>query len=183
MVKIQTKGFEELLKKLSEAGDTVVAEMDAEFEIIAKEFVARAKNHAPKDVGFLAGAITYRRLKDLQFEITSGSKYAGYLEFGTKKNYVPIPGFESVAAGIHGPGEGTLAEFKDNIREYIGRHKTSITNKRTGKPMDLEEMVNFIVFSILKNGIKAQPYFFRQMAQAEDDLEKNLKNMGERILK
>ena len=117
----------------------------------------------------------------MAFEITSGSKYAGYLEFGTKKGYVPIPGFEDVAAGIKGKGEGTMADFKDNIREYIRRTKPSITNRRTGKPMTENETVNFIVFAILRNGIKAQPYFFKQMKQAEADLEKNLKNIGDHI--
>lgn len=184
MVKIQTKGFDELIKKLQRAGDDIAEEVDAVFENTAKEYVSRAKRDAESstDTGFLKGEISYRRTGDMSFEIVSGSKYAGYIEFGTKKNYVPIPGFEEEAAAIKGKGEGTLADFKDNILQWVKRKSISLQGAN-GKQLDEKQTANLIMYKILVNGIPPKPYFFKQVRIAQDQLEKDLKQMGEHIFK
>lgn len=175
MFKIKTTGFQQLIDRLEKAPVKVVKEVDAVFDNTAKEFVARAKRDAPKDTGFLTGDIDRRKEKELRYNIFSSSRYAGYQEFGTKTFYTPIPGFEEIAASLKGPGSGSLADMKDNITQWVTRKGILF------KGMDIKQTAEVIMISILKKGIKPHPYFFKQVAIAEMQLEKDLKLIAEEI--
>ncbi len=171
-IKITSKGLDALLHKLRDAGKEIDEEVDAIFENTAKEFVGRAKRDAPKDVGFLAGEINYYRKGKLQYSIVSQSFYAGFLEFGTKQNYTPIPGYEDVAASIKGvKGEGSFEDFRKNIYAWTKRKGIQF------KGMTVEETAERILISISVKGIKAQPYFFKQVEPAEAQLQKDLQTI------
>lgn len=190
MFKIKTTGFDELQKRLEKANKSVVKEVGGVFENTAKEFVQRAKREAPKDTGFLTGEISYLKEGDLRINIVSGSKYAGYLEFGTKRNFKPIPGFEAIASELKGKGSGTAEEAIENITQWVRRKGIrfeSASKVKSGKKqgqnrlLTIEQTAWIIWHFININGIKPQPYFFKQVAIAESNLEKDLKQAGEQI--
>jgi HK97 gp10 family phage protein len=186
MFKIKTTGFQELIRKLEKAPAKVVKEVDAVFDNTAKEFVARAKRDAPKDTGFLTGEIDRRKEKDMRYNIFSSSRYAGYLEFGTKRNFKPIPGFEKEAAELKGLSSGTAEEAIQNITEWVRRHgirfeRSDKTKSGKARLLTIEQTAWIIWHFININGIKAQPYFFKQVAIAEGQLEKDLKQIAEEI--
>lgn len=187
MFKIKTTGFDDLLKKLEIAPKKVIELVDGVFENTSKEFVGRAKREAPKDTGFLTGEISYNREKDMRFNIFSGSRYAGYLEFGTKKNYTPIPGFEKEASEIRGMGGGgSAAEAIENITQWVKRKGIrfeSAGKTKSGKVrlLTIEQTAWIIWHFININGIKPQPYFFKQVAIAEGQLDKDLKQIADEI--
>jgi HK97 gp10 family phage protein len=190
MFKIKTTGFQDLIDRLEKAPEKVVKEVNGVFENTAKEFTARAKREAPKDTGFLTGEISYKKEKEMRYNMFSSSRYAGYLEFGTKRNFKPIPGFEKEAAELKGLSGGSAEEAIQNIMQWVkrkgirfesaGKYKTG---KKAGqnKLLTIEQTAWIIWHFININGIKAQPYFFKQVAIAEGQLEKDLKLIAEEI--
>jgi HK97 gp10 family phage protein len=193
MFKIKTTGFQDLIDRLSKAPDKIVKEVDGVFQDVAEKFVGRAKKDAPKDTGNagLTGQISYRKEGELKYNIFSGSRYAGYLEFGTKRNFTPIPGFEKEAAEIKGLGGGGSAEEAiENIKAWVlrkGIRFQDATKYKSGKKkgqhrlLDPETTAYIIWHFININGIKPKPYFFKQVAIAEGQLEKDLKQIAEEI--
>ena len=187
---IRTTGIDELLKKLDKAPEKMRQLVDGVFENTAKEFVARAKRDAPKDTGFLTGEISYRRDGNMKFNIFSGSRYAGYLEFGTKRNFRPIPGYEKEAAELRELSTGTAEEAIENITKWVRRKgiRFESANKyKSGKKkgqnrlLTIEQTAWIIWHFININGIKPQPYFFKQVAIAEKNIDRDLKDIGEQI--
>ncbi len=185
-VKITTKGLDELINKLKQAPSEIHDEVDAVFENTAKEFVSRAKRDAPKDVGFLAGEINYARKGDMSYSIVSQSSYAGFLEFGTKKHYKAIPGFEDQAASIKGAKGGSAEDALKNIKAWVKRKGirfqsagTFKSGKRKGQNKDLsaEDTAYIIYHFIMLNGIKPHPYFFKQVEPAQAQLQKDLQSI------
>jgi hypothetical protein len=158
------KLFKDLAKNIQEAAD-------AEMEEGAREFVILAQSDAPVNEAELKRMTQYKRLGTLHYDIFSQTSYAAYMEFGTKGNYRPVPGAEAIAAKFRGKGEGT---FKDMLRQIAkGVKRKGIagtysvkTRRRTGNKIDqlAEDYAAAwpIVMSILKNGVKAHPYFFKQ---------------------
>lgn len=191
MFKIKTTGFDDLIKKLESAPKKVTELVDGVFDNTAKEFVARAKRDAPKDTGFLTGEIDRRKEREMRYNIFSSSRYAGYLEFGTKRNFTPIPGFEKEAAELKNLGSiGTAEEAIENITQWVKRKGIrfkSASKFKSGQKqgqnrlLTIEQTVWIIWHFININGIKAQPYFFKQVAIAEGQLEKDLKQIAEEI--
>lgn len=191
MFKIRASGFEELRQKLEKAPQRVTELVDGVFDNTAKEFVQRAQREAPKDTGFLTGEIGKRKERDMRYNIFSSSGYAGYLEFGTKRNFKPIPGFEKEAAELKNLGSsGSAEEAIQNITEWVKRKGIrfeSASKFKSGakqgqnRLLTIEQTAWIIWHFININGIKAQPYFFKQVAIAEGQLEKDLKQIAEEI--
>lgn len=190
MFKIKTTGFDDLLNRLEKAPEKIQAEVNGVFENKAKEYVARAKRDAPKDTGFLTGEISYRKEKEMRYNIFSSSRYAGYLEFGTKRNFKPIPGFEKEAAELKGISSGSAEEAIENITQWVKRKGIrfeSASKVKSGKKQGQNRLLTaeqtaWIIWHFINiNGIKAQPYFFKQVAIAEGQLEKDLKQIAEEI--
>lgn len=190
MFRIKTTGFDNLLDRLSKAPAKAAEAVDGVFENTAKEFVGRAKREAPKDTSFLTGEISYRKEKIMRYNIYSGSKYAGYLEFGTKRNFRPIPGFEKEAAALKGLSTGTAEEAIQNITQWVKRKGIRFESaskfkggKKAGqnKMLTVEQTAWIIWHFININGIKAQPYFFKQVAIAEANLQKDLQQIADEI--
>lgn len=185
-IKISTTGLAELIRKLATAPKEIQREVEAKLEDAASSFVARAKRDAPKDVGFLAGQINFAKTGPMKYDIASQSAYAGYLEFGTKKKFQNIPGFEDVAAQLKGTGTGSADDALKNIKAWVRRKGirfqsagTFKSGKKKGQNKDLSaETTAYIIFHfIMLNGIKAQPYFFKQVEPMIKQLETSLQNI------
>ena len=107
--------------------------------------------------GRLSGNIEYIKVSPLNYEFVAAEFYAPFVEFGTKKK-VRIPaGYEQLAAESGQAAKasaGAGGDFNRKIAEWA---------KRKGlKPLPGQTfagMVFLIKMEILKNGIKAQPFF------------------------
>lgn len=186
MFRVKTTGIDELLRKIERAPDRVRQKVEGVFENNSKEFVGRAQREAPKDTSFLTGEIGYRKEKTMRYNIFSASKYAGFLEFGTRRNFKAIPGFEKEAAELRNISGGTAEEALQNITEWVRRkgirfERADKTKSGKQRQLTIEQTAWIIWHFININGIKAQPYFFKQVAIAEGQLEKDIKMIAEEI--
>lgn len=100
--------------------------------------------------------------------VSSQSFYAGFMEFGTKGNYRSIPGYEDIAAQLKGIKGGSMKDFLDNIQRWVKRKGILFSG------MDYEETAWVIANSIMVKGVRAQPYFFKQVEPTRQKLVKDL---------
>jgi len=136
--------------------------------ITADDIVTDAKqnltNHKTVNYGQLRLSIakTEATMQVNRSLIFSNAPYSAYVEFGTGTK-VKIPaGFESLAAQFRGKGGGTFDQLLDNIKDWCRR-----------KGID-EKLAYPIAVSIVKTGIKPQPYFIPAYLQNVPIYEKKL---------
>lgn len=139
-----------------------------EFNAFGLEAVGLAKTLAPVDEGFLRNSITFEQ-GDLVVEVIVTAHYAAYLEFGTRKfaaEYVstlPIE-WQDFAAQFKGGGGG-FEDFFANIFDWV---------KRKG----IEPKAAYpIAISILRNGVRPQPFLYPAIEKCKIELIKNLKTV------
>jgi HK97 gp10 family phage protein len=138
-----------LLKQIDSFGNDAKRMAVAITNSTADSIVADAKQRAPVNFGQLRLSIakTDATIQLNRSLIFSNSPYSAYVEFGTGTK-VKIPaGFESLAAKYRGKGGGSFDDLLDNIRDWCKK-----------KGID-EKLAYPIAVSILRTGIKPQPYF------------------------
>jgi HK97 gp10 family phage protein len=115
----------------------------------ADSIVADAKQRAPVNFGQLRLSIqnTTATIQLNRSLIFSNAPYSAFVEFGTGSKVKVPPGFEKLASEFKGKGGGSFDDFLDNIRDWCKK-----------KGID-EKLAYPIAVSILRTGIKPQPYF------------------------
>ncbi len=189
MFKVSIKGLNEFKREFASASKQIKETVSAEVQAAAAEFVSLARRDAPVDQGALKGAITYFMRDELSAEIVAQKFYAPFIEFGTKGKYTPIPGTEDIAASFKGYKGGDFMDLIRMIARWVARKGISgrfsvKTRKRVGSKIDrqAEDYAAAwpIALSILKNGIKPHPFFFKQMdvvwPKMVNNIEKALKS-------
>lgn len=101
---VSLNGFEDLRKRIGNAVNQYIPELDVEMQEISNQFMNRAAQAAPVDTGFLKNHITVSRLGQLSYEVVSSARYSAYNEFGTI-THVKVPsGLEAYAMQFKGRG-------------------------------------------------------------------------------
>ena len=168
MGKDRVQGLSQLLTKLNKLGVSVDDDIDAIAEGVASEIALDARQRAPKNLGRLQQSINYTRETKLKYNVTVGADYGAYVEFGTGvKVQVPAE-FAQMAAQFKGRG-GSFEDGLQAIRDWC---------RTKGIP---EDAAYPIFISILKNGIRPQPFlypaFVKGRLQYIQDLEQLLKRL------
>lgn len=185
--KVTVKGLNGLQATLAATTSEIRAIISQEVEAAAQQWRSLAVKDAPVDQGTLKGAISYRMESEYIAEIVCQVFYAPFMEFGTKGKYRPIPGTEQIAQQFKGFKGGDFQTFLRNILKWVRRKglagRFSVkTRRRVGnKAVQQVEDLSVawpIAMSILKNGVKPHPFFFKQQ---EVVWPKMLRNMERRI--
>lgn len=115
----------------------------------ADSIVADAKQRAPVNYGQLRLSIghTQAEINNNRSLIFSNAPYSAFVEFGTGTKVQVPKGFEELASQFKGRQSGNFDTFLDSIREWCKK-----------KGID-EKLAYVIAVSILRTGIKPQPYF------------------------
>jgi hypothetical protein len=82
-VTIEIQGLKQVQKFFGELPRHVIVETDAEMADAANTMVNRAVADVPVDTGRLRNAITFKRIKELVYEVVAATDYAAFVEFGT----------------------------------------------------------------------------------------------------
>lgn len=184
----QVQGLDRLINVFNKLPTVVQNELGAELKITAGEIRDGAKKAAPADEARLRQSITTRTVSKTEFEVVAQTFYAGYLEFGTKTK-VSIPaGLEEVAAQLKGPVSGQGNPFEAILawvkRKQIGATMTPRGRASRSKNAQAKQRsVAFMIWRhIRKYGIKPKPFFFKQMAPAEQRLRQRVANIIKQII-
>lgn len=199
---IKVVGIERLKRKFGVLAENVIQEVDEKMGIAAADFEQRAVNDAPANYGVLRNSITKVRVKRMHYNVISAANYSAYIEFGTKGK-IKIPSdLTAYAAQFKGSGgkEGGKG-FYDEILEWVkkkgiaGTYSTGLLryekgSKKKGKrlggkndqQMEDEQAAFAIYLSIMRHGIEAQPFFFKQRAIVYPALMRDIKQAYKKAL-
>lgn len=186
-------GLDKILNIFHQLPKRVQKAMLNEFQESANEIKVGAQRDAPKDEGRVSKSISIKKMKgdEFGFEVVVQSNYAAYLEFGTKKHYRPQPGLEDVAAQFKGPTGDTESDPLKAITAWVKRKglaanfsvKTRARTRRNKNEAKLEKQIAFLIYrKIMRDGIKAQPFLFKQVEPAETRLKKRLADIIQQVI-
>ncbi|CAB4140234.1 Bacteriophage HK97-gp10, putative tail-component [uncultured Caudovirales phage] len=189
-------GLDKLTKKLEQIPVEIQDGLDRAFQQASKDWENGAVRDAPVYDGKLRGSITSARVGFLHYRISAGVFYAPFVEFGTKKR-VQIPrGLEAVAAKYRGGGRrGNFKDLLESIEKWVRKKKIRTVggekaasvysqgrNRRVKRRKGTYSAAAYwIALNIVKNGIKPQPYFFKQKQQAVNTISREVAQIYKRV--
>jgi HK97 gp10 family phage protein len=170
LVKVNVIGLESLKSRIDSASKELKADVDAELQAAAFDFVALAKRDVASqggDRGTLLRSITQSKEGDMSYVVSANVFYAPFIEFGTKTKFNPYPGTEEYASQFKGAkGSGTL-KLIDAIKGWVKR-------KGIAKGKEADRAAFLIARSIYKKGISPKPFFFKQVPIVREKLLTNV---------
>jgi hypothetical protein len=181
-------GLDKVLGKLDKLPKDIQKDVDNVMAEGVNNVVNLSRQLTPVGVGGkLRNSTTPEKLGEANYTITNNLFYAPYIEFGTGKKYQPQPGYEAQAAEARNlPKRGNFKEFVDSLTEWVTKKQITgtysvKTRRRTGNKIKNQnedaKFARFLAFKILKNGIKAQPFFFKSWELLKDDILSNIEKV------
>lgn len=181
------RNLDKLTRRLEKYSETRQKAVDAEIGAGFKDAERLAKGYAPVNDGRLKGSIVAEPSRN-GWRLTANTFYAPYVEFGTKgKTQVP-PGLERYAAQFKGGSKrGNFKMLLEQIEDWVkkkriktvgGEKAQSVRGGRQNKVKrragSYRAAAYWIALSIVKNGIKPQPFFFRSWNRVRVEIFKNV---------
>ena len=175
-ITIDIKGMSDALKKFDNYSKAVQTELKDEVNVSALKIQSDAKKLAPVNLGTLRNTIYLveqsKGQNAFMYSVGASAKYAPYVEFGTGGK-VSIPkGFESYASQFKTKTGGTFKEMLKALIMWV--EKKGIANGKQSK-----SVAYMIAISILRKGMKAQPFLIPAFEQERPKLKLRI----EKILK
>jgi HK97 gp10 family phage protein len=170
MFKANVIGLDAFKKQIDSASKELKAEVDAELQASAMEYVGLAKKDLASqggDRGTLLRSISYKKEGDLSYTVSANTFYAPFIEFGTKSKFNPYPGTEEFASQYRGATQSGSLKLIDAIKAWVKRKGIA-----SGKEADRAAFL--IARSIYKNGISPKPFFFKQIPIVRNNLTQRL---------
>jgi HK97 gp10 family phage protein len=162
----------EVLKRLDTLDAKVQQEVKDEISASALNIQSGAKRLAPVNFGQLRNSIYLKEQKvqkGVVFTVGAKASYAPYIEFGTGGK-VSIPaGFEDLASGFEGKKAGTFKDMVQALTLWVRR-------KGIGGGKD-KSIAYAIAISILRKGIRPQPFLIPAFQTEKPKLIKNILNV------
>lgn len=187
LIKLAVIGIDSLSNRLAGVSRELKEEVQAEVRGAAMEYVALAKRdcvNSGGNTGTLARSISYKKETPYSYIVSANTFYAPYVEFGTKSKFKPYLGTEEFAAQYRGlPKRGDWVDMLMSIykwvqRKGIGATYSVKTRKKVRQTKDQKLQIAFaITMSILKKGIDAKPFFYKQIPIVRESLNKRIKNL------
>lgn len=181
-VTIQVKGLREIEKKYGKMPKEVQQMVDQEVREAANMHANLAVNAAPNDQNQLRPGIGSKRVKLMHSEAYSSAPHSAFIEFGTKRKAKIPSDLTAYAAQFKGKKSGGGQKMYNAILGWVrrtgiaGRYSVKTRKKLNSKSDKArEEQAAFaIMISILKNGIRPQPFFFKHRYSVTANLQKKI---------
>ena len=188
MFKVHLQGLNGLKAQFATATKDVKEIVSGEVQAAGEDFADGARRDSPIDQKGLRGAIFFKMDGELSGTVYAQKFYAPFMEFGTKGKYKPIPGTEAIAAQFKGYKGGDFQELLIAIVRWVARKGISgRRSEKTGKRLG-SKITQFaedyaaawpIAMSIIRNGVKPHPFFFKQQEIVWPKMISNIKRVLE----
>ena len=182
-------GFDALLTKMNKMSKDIQENVLNEVNASALNVQSNAKKYAPVNLGQLRNSIQLKEeLTNGKLVFTIGSKlsYAPYIEFGTGGKVAIPNGYSEFANQFRGKTGGTFAQLLKALIEWVKRKGivgtySVKTGRRTGaktlQQKQNESAAYAIAISILRKGLRPQPFLIPAYEQEIPKLKDNLKRI------
>ena len=173
-ITIDIKGMTEALGKFDKYGKKVQAEIKDEVGASALKIQSDAKKLAPVNLGTLRNTIYLVEQSVSQskfmFSVGASARYAPYIEFGTGGK-VSIPaGYETYASQFKTKTGGTFKEMVKALTEWVEK-------KGIGGGKNSKSVAYMIALSILRKGLRPQPFLIPAFEQERPKLKSRILNI------
>jgi HK97 gp10 family phage protein len=162
----------DVLKKLDTLDGKIQQDVKDELNASALNIQSGAKRLAPVNFGQLRNSIYLKEQnveKGIVYTIGASASYAPYVEFGTGGK-VSIPaGFEELASGFKGKKAGTFKDMVEALTLWVKRKGIGGGNDKS--------IAYAIAISILKKGMRPQPFLIPSFEAEKPKLIKNILNV------
>ena len=162
----------DVLKTLDALDVKVQQGIKDEINASALNIQSGAKRLAPVNFGQLRNSIYLKEQKSekgIVFTVGSNASYAAYVQFGTGGKESITAGFEELASGFKGKKGGT---FKDMVKALT----LWVRRKGIGGGND-KSIAYAIAISILRKGLRPQPFLIPAFQTEKPKLIKNILNV------
>lgn len=186
---LQVNGMDKLFNDLNKLSEKIKLEIALEINASALNIQSNAKKNAPVNFGILRNSIQLKEeLGNGKLTYTVGSKlsYAPYVEFGTGGKVTIPSGYENFAGQFKGKTGGTFQEMLKALVEWVKRKGITgtysvKTGRRTGnksiQSKQNESAAYAIALSILRKGLRPQPYLIPAYEEEIPKLKEKIKNI------
>ena len=167
--------FSKIYKKFRQLDEAAKTQVKAEFGASALKIQNKAKRLAPVNFGKLRESIVVNEKgdnTDFIYTIAARTKYAAYVEFGTgpmAEKSVPAE-YKEYAMKFKGSSGGTFKEMIEALMLWVKR-------KGLASGKNEKSVAYLIARSILRKGLRAQPFLIPAFEQEKKNLIKNIKNV------
>jgi HK97 gp10 family phage protein len=169
MLELSISGIERIEKAIKDKEKALVDGVQAELKASALTIEKGAKRNAPVNFGRLRQSIT-SDTNGLSVSVDVEAHYAPYVEFGTGGR-VNTQGFDDVANRFKGKGKGgAFKEMLEDLADWVKK-------KGIARGKDVKNVAYVIAVSILRKGIKPQPYLFPAYTAEKPKLLQRLKKL------
>jgi HK97 gp10 family phage protein len=183
-------GLPNLMTRLKTLEDNLTKGVAEEISASTLKIERDAKRNAPVNFGSLRKSIhAESMLNGLTGKVIVDASYAPYVEFGTGGKVSVPSGYESFAMQFKGGKSGTYYDFLLAIMQWIKRKGItpkdatySVKSQRRigSKSQKFDQdvrMAQSIAFSILKKGIRPQPFLIPAYEEEKPKLFNRLKKL------
>jgi HK97 gp10 family phage protein len=171
-ITFEVNGFAELYKKFKTLDEKAKGEVKKEFNASALKIQSTAKRLAPVNFGQLRNSIVLTESgkgTDFIFKVTATAKYAPFVEFGTGGKVSVPSNYTEYAARFKGKTGSTFKQMIEAIMLWVQRKGISGKNDRS--------TAYLIARSILRKGLRPQPFLIPAFEQEKPKLIKRIKEI------
>jgi hypothetical protein len=167
---VKITGMSEIEDAIKNMSEVVSKEVSNELQASVMKITSDAKRAAPINFGKLRGSIKWEKESELTYSVGAYVSYAPYVEFGTGPLTTIPDGYSTFASQFQ---QKTGGKFKDMVNALtLWVERKGIANGKNPKGV-----AYVIALSILKKGMRPQPYLIPSFEKEQKLLIERLKKI------
>ena len=159
--------IQDAIKKMSEL---VAKDVSNEIQASVMKIASDAKSAAPINFGQLRGSISWDKQSDLTYSVVAAASYAPYVEFGTGPLTTIPNGYSTFASQFQQKSGGKFKDMVNALALWVER-------KGIGNGKNAKGLAYAIALSILRKGMRPQPFLIPAFEQEQKLLIERIKNI------
>ena len=171
---VSLSGMKELESKLNNLSTALKVDVSDEINASALKIENQAKRLAPVNFGQLRNSIALTKDGDLTYTVAANASYSAYVEFGTGPQVNVPTDFSSYALQFKGKGSGKFKDMVEALTLWVKR-------KGIGNGKNDKGLAYVIALSILKKGMRPQPFLIPAFEMEKPKMINNIKKAIENV--
>jgi HK97 gp10 family phage protein len=167
---VNLTGMSEIQDAIKNMSDAVSKEVSNEMQASVMKIASDAKKLAPINFGELRNSIRWNKESELTYSVGAYASYAPYLEFGTGPLTTIPNGYSTFASQFQQKKGGKFKDMVNALTLWVQR-------KGIAGGKNPKSLAYIIALSILKKGMRPQPYLIPAFEQEKNLLIERLKNI------
>ena len=167
---VSLSGIKELEGKLNNLSTALKVDVSDEINASALKIENQAKRLAPVNFGQLRNSIALTKAGELTYSVAANASYSAYVEFGTGPQVNVPADFKSYAQQFKGKSGGSFKDMVEALTLWVKA-------KGIGNGKNQKGLAYIIALSILRKGLRPQPFLIPAYEQEKPKLIQNINNL------